>query len=311
MILSLTLVPLVLLIAGLPIFVVLLATSAIALSQLADVPATVLPQAMFGGIDKFTLLAIPFFIFAGEVMGQGGVSRRIVDWVLAIFGQVRSARPLATIGACEFFGAVSGSSPATVAAVGRIMYPSLREAGYKEHFSAGLVTASGAIASVMPPSIMMVLYGASAEQSISELFAAGFVPALLLGLAMALYIAWVTHREGIRPTQTASLRNFIRLTGDAIWALLTPAVILGGIYSGIFSPTESAGVAGVYGVIVTRFIYREITWKKIAQIALSSVYLTSQILIIVAASGVFSWVLTISGLPTQLVEFIGSVAQIP
>src|SRR5690606_27215867 len=192
--LALAVVPAVTLIFGLPIYLVLLASSAVAILMYMNVPATVIPQIMFGGLDKFALLAVPFFIFAGDIMARGGVSRRIVDCILALFGRQRAARPITTIAASEFFGAVSGSSPATVAAVGKLMYPSLREGGYGEKFSLGLITSAGGIASVMPPSILMILYGASAEESVAELFAAGVIPALLLGFTTVLYILWYARK---------------------------------------------------------------------------------------------------------------------
>lgn len=305
------LLPLALLLLGFPIFIVLLATASVLLLVFMNIPLTIMPQIMFGSVDKYTLMAVPFFIFAGEIMGQGGISRRIISWVMSLFGGVRGSLALTTVGACEFFGAVSGSSPATVAAVGRLIYPSLREQGYDERFSLGVITASGGIASVIPPSIVMILYGASAEQSIAALFVAGILPGLLIGLFMAAYILVHARRHNIQSSARFNWRTCLVATLDAGWALGTPLVILGGIYLGIFSPTEAAGVAGVYGVLVTRFVYRDITWPQIWRVTLSSVYLTSQILIIVAASGVFSWLLTISGVPAALVEAIQQIAVEP
>lgn len=303
--LAIIVVPVLTLICGLPIYLVLLTTSAVAVLGYMNVPATVIPQIMFGGLDKFALLAVPFFIFAGDIMARGGVSRRIIDCILAIFGRYRAARPITTIAASEFFGAVSGSSPATVAAMGKLMYPSLREGGYSEKFSLGLITSAGGIASVMPPSILMILYGASAEESVAELFAAGIIPALLLGFATLLYILWFSRSVKEPPFAKRSPSETARLIFGALPALGTPVVILGGIYSGVFSPTESAGVAGIYGIIVTKFIYRELTWKELWAVVENSAKLTAQILIVVAASGVFSWVLTTSGIPQALVAMVG------
>lgn len=303
--------PLTLLILGFPIFIVLLATASTLILVYMNLPLALMPQVMFGSLDKFALMAVPFFIFAGEIMGRGGLSQRIISWVMALFGGFRGSLALTTVGACEFFGAVSGSSPATVAAVGRLIYPSLRTHGYGERFSLGLITSSGGIASIIPPSIVMILYGASAEQSIAALFIAGIVPGLLIGLMMAVYIYFYARKQGIQATGRFDLRLFLTTTADASWALGTPLVILGGIYLGIFSPTEAAGIAGVYGVFVTRFIYRDITWAEVWQVTLSSVYLTSQILVIVAASGVFSWLLTVSGVPALLVNSIGAMQLEP
>jgi C4-dicarboxylate transporter DctM subunit len=305
------LVPIGLLVLGFPIFLVLLATVMVLLLGFMDLPLTVVPQIMFGSIDKFSLLAVPFFIFAGELMGRGGISKRIVDWVLTIFGGVRGSLGLTTVGTCEFFGAISGSSPATVAAVGRLLYPSLRESGYDEKFSVGLVTSSGAIASVIPPSIIMILYGASAEQSVALLFVAGFIPGLLIGLLMSIYIVFYARRHNLREGQAFRWSPFLKATGNGIWALGTPIVILGGIYTGVFTPTEAAGVAGIYGIFVTRLIYRDISWKGLWTVAVNSVFLTAQIMIIVAASGVFSWLLTVSGIPQTIVGFIREIQAQP
>lgn len=308
MVLVLAALPVLLLVAGLPIYLVLLATSIAGMTLFVNIPMTAIPQMMFGSLDKFSLLAVPFFIFAGEIMLQGGVSRRIIDWILNIFGRVRSVRPVTTVAASEFFGAISGSSPATVAAVGKFMYPSLREGGYNERFSLGLVTSAGAVASVMPPSIALILYGAVAEQSIAALFAAGVAPAFLLGLTTVVYVVWYTHihsQEIVKAPHSYSLRHFARHTLAVLPALGTPVIILGGIYSGVFSPTESAGVAGIYGLAVGKFIYGEVTWTSILEAVQTSVRLTGQIFLVVAAAGVYSWLLTTTGVPQMLVEFLG------
>lgn len=309
--LVLAVTPLVLLVLGIPIYIVLLATAAAGILGFMSVPGTMMAQIMFGSLDKFALLSVPFFIFAGDIMAKGGVSRRIIECVLALFGRFKAARPITTVAASEFFGAVSGSSPATVAAMGKLMYPSMREGGYGEKFSLGLITSAGAISAVMPPSILMILYGASSEQSVIELFAAGVIPALLLGLATLLYVLWYSRGVNAPREPKRTLRNVLLLVIGALPALGTPVVILGGIYSGVFSPTESAGVAGVYGVLVARLVYREVTWRDVWDSVLNSARLTAQILIVVAASGVLSWVLTTSGIPAQLVELVGGAAESP
>jgi C4-dicarboxylate transporter DctM subunit len=297
-------VPVVLLLLGFPIFVILLATAAIVLWLFQAVPPTAIHINMFGSVDKFALMAVPFFIFAGEIMGHGGISKRIVAWVMSIIGGVRGSLPLTTVGTCTVFGAISGSSPATVAAVGRLLYGPLRDAGYNVRFSSGLLASSGAIAIVIPPSISMILYGASAEQSVALLFVAGVVPGILMALLMALYIYVYASKQGIKEATGFSTAAFLKASKDGVWALGTPFIILGGIYAGIFSPTESAGVACVYAIIVTRFIYGDISWKGIWEVSVNSMYLTAQVLIIVAAAGVFSQLLTISGIPQQAVQAI-------
>lgn len=297
-------VPVILLLLGFPIFVILLATAAIVLMLFAPVPPMAVHINMFGSVDKFALMAVPFFIFAGELMGHGGISKRIVAWVLSIIGGVRGSLALTTVGTCTVFGAISGSSPATVAAVGRLLYGPLRNAGYDEKFSSGLLASSGAIAIVIPPSIGMILYGASAEQSVALLFIAGVIPGLLMAFLMAAYIYAFAIRRDIREASGFSLSAFMAASKEGVWALGTPFIILGGIYAGVFSPTESAGIACVYAILVTRFVYGDINWKGIWQVSVNSMYLTAQVLIIVAAAGVFSQLLTISGVPQSAVAAI-------
>ena len=302
--------PLALLILGVPIYAILAATAAVLL-LLGDIPGAAIHQNMFGGVDKFPLMAVPFFIFAGELMGRGGMSERLVRWALSILGGVRGSLPLTTVGTSTVFGAISGSSPATVAGVGRLLYPSLRDKGYNERFSTGVITSSGAIAIVIPPSIAMILYGASAEQSIALLFIAGVVPGLLMAALMAAYIYFYALAKGIREARGFDFREFGRATRDGSWALGTPVIILGGIYTGLFSPTESGGVACVYAIAVTMFIYRDIDWRGLWDVTINSVYLTAQVLIIVAAANVFSWLLTTGGIPQSAASYIAELKAEP
>ena len=308
---AMAVIPFALLALGVPIFLILLVTVIVLLVAFMNVPYTVVPQMMFGSIDKFALLAVPFFLFAGEVMGQGGISDRLIRWVQSMFGGVRGSLALTTVGTCEFFGAISGSSPATVAAVGRIMYPALRADGYEDKFALGLVTSSGAIASIIPPSILMILYGAASEQSVAALFIGGVFPGLLIGLLTAVYIVVYARRHGLAKGERFRWTTFWRSTRQGVWALGAPVVILGSIYTGVCTPTEAAGIAGVYGIIVTRYVYRDITWARLWSISVSSVFLTAQIMIIVAASGVFSWLLTVSGVPQMVVGTIEGLHVAP
>jgi len=299
--------PVGLLFLGFPIFIILIATSAVILMFFTPVPLTAVHQVMFGSVDKFALMAVPFFIFAGELMGYGGISKRIIDWVMSIIGGVRGSLPLTTVGTCTIFGAISGSSPATVAAVGRLMYPPLREKGYDERFSTGLLASSGAIAIVIPPSISMILYGASAEVSVAQLFIAGIIPGLLMAFLMAAYIYVYASSKGIREGNKFQWSVFLHASKEGMWALGTPFIILGGIYAGVFSPTEAAGAACVYAIVVTKFIYTELSWRALWDVSVSSMYLTAQVLIIVAGAGVFSWLLTISGIPQAAVQTINEL----
>ena len=305
------LVPIALLILGFPVFLCLLAAALILLLFFMEIPLVQMHITMFGSVDKFGLLAVPFFLFAGELMGRGGISKRLVAWVMALVGGVRGSLGLTTVGTSTIFGAISGSSPATVAAIGQIMFKPLRDAGYDDKFSVSVLTSSGAIAIVIPPSIAMILYGTAAEENVALLFAAGVLPGLLIAAMMGVYIYAYAYRRGIRERSAFDMAVFLRATKDGIWALGMPFIILGGIYAGVFSPTEAAGVSCVYAIVVTKFIYRDITWKGIWDVAVSSMYLTSQVLIIVAAAGVFSWLLTVSGIPQSMVQWIDSLNLSP
>jgi len=297
--------PFALLFLGIPIYLILLLTSLIAVAFVAGMPPTVVQTALFGALDSFPLLAIPFFILAGEIMGQGGIAKRLVAWITSVIGGVRGSLPLTTIASSEVFGAISGSSVSCVAAVGRLMVPALRGAGYGERFTSGLIASSGAIAVIIPPSIPMIIYGATAQQPVTELFLAGFLPGLLIGAFGALYVLFRERRSGREHVRVPFAWSSVwAATKNASWALGTLAVIFGGIYGGAFTPTEAAGVAVVYAIVVSCLIYRDLDWAGLWRICMSSAQLTAQILVIVAAAGLYSWLLTTSGLPQLVIATI-------
>lgn len=308
---SLALLPIGLLLVGVPIFVVLLVACIVTLVLFIDIPMALLHQQMLGSIDSFALMAVPFFMFGGELMARGGISRRIIAWVLSLIGGVRGSLGLTTVGTCTVFGAISGSGPATVAAVGRLMYRPLLENGYSGATSAGLIVTSGGIAALIPPSLALILYGASAEQAINLLFLAGFLPGLVLALLMAIGVYAIAARDGLGSTQPFHWQEFMRATRDGVWALVMPIIILGGIYTGVFSPTESGGVACVYAILVTVYVYKSVTWAQVWEVAADSMYLTAQVVIIVAAAGVYSWILTVSGIPQTLVDAFNALQVDP
>ncbi len=294
--------PVALLCIGLPIYLILLISSLAAVLFVVDVPLATIQTNIFGGLDNFPLLAIPFFILAGEIMGQGGIARRVIVWVTALTGSARGSLPITAIASSELFGAMSHTAVGTVAAVGRLVYPALRNGGYGDRFTVSLIASSGAIAVVIPPSIAMILYSMSAQQSAVALFTAGILPSLLLGLVDAVYVVVYSRTRKVAVGEAASWAKIWTATKEASWALGTPIVIFGGIYGGIFTPTEAAGVAAIYSIVVTMFIYRDIGWRELWQITLSSVFLIAQILIIVTAAGIYSWLLTTSGIPQHLVK---------
>ncbi|MBM3405928.1 MAG: TRAP transporter large permease [Betaproteobacteria bacterium] len=296
--------PIALLLAGFPIYLVLLSSSAVALVFFSNTPLNIIHQTMFGSIDAFALLAVPFFIYAGELMGRGSVAQRLVDAVQAGVGNVRGSLGVTTVGTSAIFGAISGVSAATVATVGRIMVPAMRRAKYPEHFSAGLITAVGAIDIIIPPSVPMIVYGVAAQESVPRLYAAGIFPGLLIGLMLALYVIWYARRAGIPGGAPFEMGRFFGALRRGLWALGAPVIILGGIYGGVFSPTEAAAVACVYAALVTKFIYRELSWRDIIQAASQTAYFTAQILIVVACASVFAWLLTVNQVPAALVGWL-------
>jgi C4-dicarboxylate transporter DctM subunit len=299
--------PILLLVAGVPIFVALVAAACATLLVSGIAPLNAIQIAMFGSLDNFPLLAVPLFIFAGEIMGRGGIARRLVEWVLSIIGGVRGSLALATIASSELFGAMSGSSVGCVAAIGRLLVPSLTSKGYTPVFAGSLIASCGAIATIIPPSISMIIYGVAAQQSVPKLFLAGIVPGLLIGVLVAGYLLVYARVQMIPLTDPTRWRNILTTTKEAVWALLAPAVILGGIYGGVFTPTEAAGVACVYAILVSCFVYREMDARAVMQTALDSAALIAQILIIVSAAGAFSWLVTTSGFPARLVTYIQSL----
>jgi C4-dicarboxylate transporter DctM subunit len=311
MIWSMVLVPLVLMMMGLPIFTVLMVSACLALIYVLDLPIGLIQTELFGSVDNYNLIAVPFFILAGAIMSAGGISSRLVNWVLSLFGGVRGSLGLTMVGACTVFSAISGSSAATVAAIGRMLYPSLRAKGYPESTASGLLAASGAIDAVIPPSIVMILYGVAAEESIRYLFIGGILPGLLMALLMAAYIYITARRLGIREGGQFSLANVARTTRVGGWALGMPVIILGGIYTGVFSPTEAAGVACLYAIVVAMFIHRDLTLAGLWKVTLESVILTAQVLFIVAAAALFARLLTIAGVPQSIAAWIASLQLSP
>jgi C4-dicarboxylate transporter, DctM subunit len=301
---ALGVVPVFLLLLGFPIFLVLLSAASVALVFYMHMPMAALHQNLFGSINAYALLAIPYFIFAGELMGRGTVARRLVDFVQDGVGSVRGSLGVTTVGVATIFGAISGVSAATVATIGKIMYPSMVNAGYPPSFAAGLITAVGAIDIIIPPSIPMIVYGAAAQESVPRLYAAGIVPGLLIALIIACYVVRRAKRQNFGQGKPFSASRFMRSTVRSLWALGAPAIILGGIYGGIFSPTEAAAVACVYAAFVTMVIFRELSVAEVIEAAAATVRFTTQILIIVACAGVFAWLLTVNQVPATLVSWI-------
>jgi C4-dicarboxylate transporter, DctM subunit len=299
--------PVLLLALGFPIFLILLVTAIVAVLTVTNIPTDAIQTYMFGGLDNFPLLAVPFFVLAGEIMAQGGIARRIIAMVMAIVGGVRGSLAVTTVAASELFGAMSHTAVGTVIAMGRMIYPSLKEGGYNDRFAVGLIASSGAIAVVIPPSIAMILYAVSAEQSAVQLFTAGILPSILIGVIDAGFVLSYARIKRVPLGPRARWDVIWKTSKDASWALGTLAVIFGGIYGGVFTPTEAAGVAVIYSLFVTMVIYREVDIRRFWKILVDAAFLISQILLIVTSASIYSWLLTTSGIPQQIVASIDAM----
>ncbi len=270
----------------------------------SNLPLVLVAQQAFAALDKFPLAAVPFFILAGNLMGEGGISRRLVDFAKSLVGGVQGGLACTCILTCMIFAAVSGSSVATTFAIGAILIPAMVRHGYPVTFAASLQASAAELGVIIPPSIPMILYGVAAEVSIGELFVAGFGPGLLIAAALMLTV-WVwcrmrgygqTDREGRMPVSEA--------TRAAALALMMPVIILGGIYGGIFTPTEASIVAVFYALIVSCFVYRELDLAGVVAILRKSVVSSSVIMMIIAMAGLFSFLLTRAGVPAQIGAYI-------
>ncbi|GLO64461.1 MULTISPECIES: TRAP transporter large permease subunit [Oceanobacillus] len=297
-----------LLIIGAPIAVAIGLSSFIAMMQ-EGVSIDVFSRTIFAGIDSFTLMAIPFFIFAGDLMLAGGTSKRLIDFAKKLVGWSTGGLPIAGVMSSMLFAALSGSSPATVAAIGGIMIPSLNDAGYSRKFAIGLMTTAGTLGIIIPPSITLLVYGSSAEVSISNLFLAGIVPGIFIGLVLIIVSYIISKKEGFKPEGRASLGAVGKSFISAIWGILLPVIVLGGIYFGIFTPTEAAAVAIVYSLIIGLFVYKELTLRSLIDVTKKSVITSSMIMLVIAASNVFSWYLTFEQIPTNLASVLLNYAN--
>lgn len=260
--------------------------------------ASYVAQALVTGTDSFPIMAVPLFVLAGELMAEGGVSRRLLNVFNEMFGRITGGLAIVTVVVCMFFAAVSGSGPATVAAVGSMVYPTLIEKGYSKKFSLALIASAGAIGVIIPPSIPMVMYGVSTGTSITSLFMGGFLPGLLIGHALIFWCYFYCKRNGWKGEQSRfSLKRTLKMAWDAKWALINPIIILGGIYGGIFTPTEAASVAAIYALVVGIFVHRELNMKSLLRCLGNSCLTTATIMIILGCASAFTKVLTIEQIP--------------
>ncbi|MBT2689817.1 TRAP transporter large permease [Bacillus sp. ISL-47] len=286
-----------------PIAVSLGLSSIVALSMIDFTLYTVI-QKMFNSLNSATLMAIPGFVFAGIIMSKGGISFHLIEALKSWVGHIRGGLAVVTILACMIFAAISGSSPATAAAIGSIMIPGMVKAGYSKRYAMGLVAAAGTLGILIPPSIPLIIYASVAEESVGKLFAAGIIPGLLLGgiLLVSAIVNARINNYGKLPKQPMDVRW--KKTYKAIWGFLLPVIILGGIYSGIVTPTEAAFVSCFYGIIVSVFIYKEMSFPKFREVLKESINITSMIFLVIASAMIFGMFLTTEQVPQSFAAWI-------
>ncbi|MBR3664869.1 MAG: TRAP transporter large permease [Desulfovibrio sp.] len=286
-------------------------SSAIVLYAVMDMPLVVVVQRMFTSVDSFSFMAVPFFMLAGAFMADGGVTRRIVDFSMALVGALAGGLALVVAVAGMFFAALSGSSAATTAAIGASMIDEMEKRGYPRSFAAAVVASGGTVGIVIPPSITMVVYGAIANTSIADLFIAGFAPGILMGVSMCV-VSWViSKKHGYKGEGTLSLKRIVKSFFECFWALMMPVIILGGIYSGMFTPTEAAAVAAVYGAFVGFFVYKELKLEHLPKTLLNAAYNTTMIMFVVGAANLFGWILTNAQVPHMLAQSFATLTDSP
>jgi C4-dicarboxylate transporter DctM subunit len=259
---------------------------------------------LFDTMEHYTLLAIPFFILASAFLTTGGVARRLIRFAIAAVGHVRGGLAIASVLACMLFAAVSGSSPATVAAIGSIVIGAMVKSGYPLPYAAGIICNAGTLGILIPPSIVMVVYAAATEQSVGQLFMAGVIPGILLGLMLMTAIYFSAHKFKIPTQPRASFRELLIATRDAIWGLGLIIVVMGGIYGGIFTATEAAAVAAVYAFIVALFVHRDMGWSQIPHVFADAAKVTVMLLFIITNAFLFAHVLTTERIPQMMAETI-------
>lgn len=295
---------------GVPIAFALGLASIITILGAGTLPLDYSAQIAFVSIDSFPIMAIPFFIAAGIFMGAGGLSERLLGVADKLVGSLPGGLALASIMTCMFFSAISGSGPATVAAIGAITIPAMTARGYNTYFAAGIVASAGAIGVIIPPSNPFVVYGVSAQASIGKLFIAGILPGLLMGLALMITAFFISKKNGWRgEAGDRSLRAIIQSLWHAKWALLVPVIILGGIYGGIMTPTESAAVAALYGLIVGMFVYKELTLAKLWDATIEAARTSSIIIILMAMATIFGNIMTLEQIPETVAEYVLSITE--
>lgn len=303
----------VLLFMGVPIAISIGVSSFLAMYFTTTLPMEIIVQKAFSSLDSFPLLAIPFFILAGVLMGKGGVSRRLLELAMVLVGWMVGGLALVTVVACMFFASISGSGPATVAAMGSFMIPQMKEKGYEEGFAGAITATAGSIGVIIPPSIPFVIFGVIGGVSVGSMFLAGILPGLLFGLGLMITSYIISKKKGYEPDTSVSFsfKDLLIKLNEAKWALLIPVIILGGIYGGIFSPTEAAVVAVVYAIIVGVFIYRELSMSDLYECFRETVTLNAITMIVISLAIMMSYIMTSEQIPALVGEQLTNISENP
>jgi C4-dicarboxylate transporter DctM subunit len=292
-----------------PVAFALGATSLVGLLLKGDVPLVLIPSRIFGGIDSFTLLAIPFFILAGDLMDTGGISRRLVNLARVMVGHVRGGLGMVVVVGEIFFSGISGSTTADAAAIGSIMIPAMTRMGYTPERAAAIVCAASGMGILVPPCLTMVVYGSLTGVSIAALFAAGFLPAAVMALALMAQLYVQARRDNLPREPRAGWRELARAVREAGLALMMPVIIFGGILGGAFTPTEAAVVAVAYGFVVGVFVYREVTWRDVGRILARTGLISGSVMLLIGTANIFAWLLTVQQLPQSIAAWMQSLGH--
>jgi len=279
--------------------------SSLAALWVGDLDFILLPQRLIVGTDSFSLLAVPLFILAGEIMQRGGLSSRLINFANTLIGHITGGMAMVTVLSATFFAAISGSAPATTASIGSIMVPEMEKSGYPRDFGAALSSAAGPIGQMIPPSIPMVIWAVMADVSISQLFLAGIIPGILMATALMLTSYIIARKKGYMGKENKSEISEVWATlKDGFWALLTPVIILGGIYGGIFTPTEAAAVAVVYGLIVGLYIYGDLKIKDLPRIFINTVKTSTIVIFVISVASLFGWLMAAEQIAPKIVAML-------
>ncbi len=296
---------------NIPIAIALGLSALLTIAFTTDLTVSIITQKAFTALDSFPLMAIPFFMLAGILMGKGGVSKRLLDLATVLVGWMVGGLAMVTVVACMFFAAISGSGPATVAAIGSFMVPAMKEKQYGAGFAAALTATAGSIGVIIPPSIPFVLYGVIGSVSVGSMFLAGVLPGLLISFGLMLISYIISKKNNYAPvtTERVTFGKVLRAVNEAKWALLIPVIILGGIYGGVFSPTEAAVVAVVYAALIGVFVHKELGWKEVYDSLVEAVLINVSTMIIIGLSISFAYIMTLEQIPNAIGQYITSLSD--